>query len=604
MELTLDQALQKGIEAHKAGQVQEADRLYTAILKAQPKHPDANHNLGLLAVLVNKADAALPLFKTAIEANPTIEQFWLSYIQVLIRFNMIDDAREEIKKCKEIGHKSEEVDRLNYRLEPSNLKQSVVSAVEQFYQDIPNRVLSDAAVGWLFADSFDKHFMSANPVSKTPKKKKYFRKNKSDVSTNEKIVLQCDASKIIKKINSEKSIFKKYDYLKKLINSDDVNLVNDSFKGEANADLGCAIEKTFNSVTVNLVIIGGGVCGLFLANGIKNRFGNRANVLVLDNRSRHSNTREPFKREWLTHIATKHFKIGKPTNILPLLECFGTNGLIGIPINILETILQLSCKDQGVKFLFLETFDYSDLNNNVIDLVFDATGGRLKECSYSASNSAELALNIPKRKFNLNYAGVKQLHNIPGVGADYLDVVLKPFGDFHEPYIGNSKICVHMVKITSIPINLMQTILEAVKKLNSLNTFYVWNGVLRDEINEGLILINLLDKESWFLNSIINDRITLKALLGNNSNILNYLNRNINNIFQMLVGLDVDSQVKIEKPFKFCPYVNLNPGFGLLSGKRVFAVGDSLFCGHPKKGNGLGKHLSFINDLLEKMTQH
>ena len=60
MELTLDQALQKGIEAHKAGNAQEADRHYTAILKAQPKHPDANHNLGLLAVSVNKTDAALP----------------------------------------------------------------------------------------------------------------------------------------------------------------------------------------------------------------------------------------------------------------------------------------------------------------------------------------------------------------------------------------------------------------------------------------------------------------------------------------------------------------------------------------------------------------
>jgi hypothetical protein len=54
MELTIDQALQTGIEAHKAGQVQEADRLYTAILKAQPKHPDANHNIGVLAVGVGK----------------------------------------------------------------------------------------------------------------------------------------------------------------------------------------------------------------------------------------------------------------------------------------------------------------------------------------------------------------------------------------------------------------------------------------------------------------------------------------------------------------------------------------------------------------------
>ena len=52
MELTLDQALQKGIEAHKSGKVEEADQYYTAILKAQPKHPDANHNMGVLAVAV------------------------------------------------------------------------------------------------------------------------------------------------------------------------------------------------------------------------------------------------------------------------------------------------------------------------------------------------------------------------------------------------------------------------------------------------------------------------------------------------------------------------------------------------------------------------
>ena len=57
-EFTVDQALQQGIEAHKAGQVQEADRLYTAILKAQPKHPDANHNMGVLAVGVGKVEQA------------------------------------------------------------------------------------------------------------------------------------------------------------------------------------------------------------------------------------------------------------------------------------------------------------------------------------------------------------------------------------------------------------------------------------------------------------------------------------------------------------------------------------------------------------------
>ena len=100
-ELTIDQALQQGVEAHKAGQVQEADRLYTAILKAQPKHPDANHNMGVLAVGVGKVEEALPFFKTALEANPATAQFWLSYIDALIKL-------EQVSRCKGCAGSSQE----------------------------------------------------------------------------------------------------------------------------------------------------------------------------------------------------------------------------------------------------------------------------------------------------------------------------------------------------------------------------------------------------------------------------------------------------------------------------------------------------------------
>ena len=85
MELTLEEALQKAVAAHKAGQTQEADRLYTAILQAQPAHPDANHNMGVLTVGLGKVKEALPFFKTALKADPSIGQFWLSYIDALIK---------------------------------------------------------------------------------------------------------------------------------------------------------------------------------------------------------------------------------------------------------------------------------------------------------------------------------------------------------------------------------------------------------------------------------------------------------------------------------------------------------------------------------------
>ena len=117
VEFTLDQALQKGIEAHKAGKVQEADRYYTAILKANPKHPDANHNIGVLAVSLGKVEQALPFFQTALEINPNTAQFWLSYIDALIKLDRIEDAKAVFDQAKNNGAKGDGFDQIESRLE-------------------------------------------------------------------------------------------------------------------------------------------------------------------------------------------------------------------------------------------------------------------------------------------------------------------------------------------------------------------------------------------------------------------------------------------------------------------------------------------------------
>ena len=116
MELTLDQALKKGIEAHKAGKLEEADRYYTAILKVQPKHPDANHNMGVLAVGLGKVQEALPFFKTALDANPSITQFWYSYIDALIKLNRVAKAKAVLDEVKSKGVKGDGFEQLQKKL--------------------------------------------------------------------------------------------------------------------------------------------------------------------------------------------------------------------------------------------------------------------------------------------------------------------------------------------------------------------------------------------------------------------------------------------------------------------------------------------------------
>jgi len=127
MELTIEQALQQGVAAHKEGKVQDAEKLYRAILQSQPLNPDANHNLGLIAISVNKTEAALPLFKTALEANPKIEQFWLSYIDALITEQQFENARQALKQAKKQGVAGEKLNVLEAQLASINKQETVGS---------------------------------------------------------------------------------------------------------------------------------------------------------------------------------------------------------------------------------------------------------------------------------------------------------------------------------------------------------------------------------------------------------------------------------------------------------------------------------------------
>lgn len=117
-QLTLDQALQQAVAHHRAGQLQDAERLYRAILQAQPQHPDANHNLGVLAVGVGQPAAALPFFKTALEAQAQQGQYWLSYADALLRTGQTDNARHIIDEARRRGLPAEALAPLAAQLPP------------------------------------------------------------------------------------------------------------------------------------------------------------------------------------------------------------------------------------------------------------------------------------------------------------------------------------------------------------------------------------------------------------------------------------------------------------------------------------------------------
>ena len=100
MKITLEQAMQEAVTAHTDGKIEEAERIYQSILQVKPNHGGANHNLGLVAISSGKIGMAIKLFKTALEESPHVAQFWLSYIDSLLKANQVHNARRVIAQAK------------------------------------------------------------------------------------------------------------------------------------------------------------------------------------------------------------------------------------------------------------------------------------------------------------------------------------------------------------------------------------------------------------------------------------------------------------------------------------------------------------------------
>ena len=101
--VTVNQALQRGIDAYKANDLNTAEIYFKMILQKEPNHPDANHNMGILVLGSNNFAEAIQYFVRAIDQDPSIPTFWISYTHALDKSGHTKDALMQIKKAKDRG---------------------------------------------------------------------------------------------------------------------------------------------------------------------------------------------------------------------------------------------------------------------------------------------------------------------------------------------------------------------------------------------------------------------------------------------------------------------------------------------------------------------
>ena len=113
----IDSMLDEAITAHEAKDFNSAAAKYTKILERDAHHADANHNFGLLTVELGLKDEALIFLQTAINTNPKVLQYWVTFIDTLTNVERFDDARSVLEQAHLFGFREEVFDQLRHNLD-------------------------------------------------------------------------------------------------------------------------------------------------------------------------------------------------------------------------------------------------------------------------------------------------------------------------------------------------------------------------------------------------------------------------------------------------------------------------------------------------------
>ncbi|MDB5580603.1 MAG: repeat-containing protein, partial [Bradyrhizobium sp.] len=139
--LNVPQTLAQALELHKVGRLDEAERLYAAILSVRPDNFDALHMTGLIKLARGKPAEALLLVAAAMKARPPTPQIWLNHGIVLNALNRQQDAVDSFDQAIKLKSKFPEAHN-NKGVILANLgrQEEALAAYDKALAAVPNYV--------------------------------------------------------------------------------------------------------------------------------------------------------------------------------------------------------------------------------------------------------------------------------------------------------------------------------------------------------------------------------------------------------------------------------------------------------------------------------
>lgn len=112
----IDEALQAAARDTDAGQLDQAEALYRAVLDLDPAHAGAHFGLGMLARQAGDLGAAISYLTEALQGDTSEQRYWLAYIEALIAARQFFTAAELIALGRANGLAGAEVDTFEQQL--------------------------------------------------------------------------------------------------------------------------------------------------------------------------------------------------------------------------------------------------------------------------------------------------------------------------------------------------------------------------------------------------------------------------------------------------------------------------------------------------------
>ena len=148
--MTINEALNKAAEAYGAGNIEVAKKLFGSIIEIEPNNSDANHNMGLILIKSGDLEESLPFFKTALETNFSVAQYWFSYINALFNVGRFTQASELLATAKDKGCKGPAFDDLETKLSSKEVKLELeirIQRLQKLDEDGPYAYLAPFGIG-------------------------------------------------------------------------------------------------------------------------------------------------------------------------------------------------------------------------------------------------------------------------------------------------------------------------------------------------------------------------------------------------------------------------------------------------------------------------